>query len=104
VRALPLPGHSPGHTGLVLESEGEALVHVADLVHHPAFDLAHPHWRTAFDHDPVRAERTRRETLGWLARERLLTTAYHLPFPALGHVRAAADGYAWEPAPWRFEP
>jgi len=103
--AVPAPGHSPGHTALKISSGGEALLHVADVFHHEAFDLAHPRWQTAFDHDPQVAYETRRRILdGAAAADRTLVMAYHAPFPGLGHVRALGDRYGWEPLPWRLEP
>ncbi len=106
VHAVALPGHTPGHHG-VLVTDGDAqLLHAADVFHHPAFDLAHPDWQTAFDHDAAEAARTRRRVLDRAAADRALLMSYHMPFPALGHVRAlpgpGARAYTWEPAPWHF--
>ncbi|MBC7919479.1 MAG: hypothetical protein H7Z75_00145 [Ferruginibacter sp.] len=28
--------------------------------------------------------------------------AYHVPFPALGHVVSVGTGYRWEPVPWQL--
>ena len=72
---------APGHTALLLESDGERLLHLADVVHHPVFDLLHPHWRTAFDQDAEEAERTRRALLDRAAEEGTLLFAITCPSP-----------------------
>lgn len=106
VHAIRLPGHTPGHHGVLVADGADQLLHAADVFHHPAFDLAHPEWQTAFDHDPAGAARTRRQLLDRAAADRARLMSYHMPFPAVGHVRAAPgpDGgaYTWEPAPWHF--
>ncbi|MDP9363146.1 MAG: MBL fold metallo-hydrolase [Chloroflexota bacterium] len=104
VRAIDAFGHTPGHSALEIVARGGRLLHVADVFHHEAFDLAHPHWRTAFDHDPDRATATRRRLLEQAAEERSLVMAYHAPFPGLGHVRVVDNRFGWEPIPWRLDP
>ncbi len=100
---LPLPGHAPGHLGFRLDGGDRALLLVGDLFHHPAFDLAHPHWGTAFDHDPETAARTRRRLLDQAAADGDWLFAFHAPFPGLGKVVKTAAGYRWIPAPWRLD-
>ena len=103
-QAVAAPGHSPGHTALNIFSQGEELLHVADVFHHEGFDLEHPRWQTAFDHNPDLAFKTRRRILDRAVADRMLVMAYHAPFPGLGYVRALGDRYGWEPLPWRLEP
>jgi glyoxylase-like metal-dependent hydrolase (beta-lactamase superfamily II) len=94
--AIPLPGHTPGHFGVVLESENELLFHVADLIHSP-MQFAHPEWSPLFDADTSISVPTRRRALGRAADEHLLTLFFHLTFPGLGHVRRVDQGFAWNP-------
>lgn len=94
--AIPLPGHTPGQVGLLLESEGERLFHLADLLHSP-MQIAHPEWSAAFDADTARSVPTRRAALARVAKEGALAFFYHLPFPGLGHIGAGGDARAWEP-------
>lgn len=102
VKTVAAPGHTPGHTALLLGSGENTLLHLADVVHHPAFDLEHPSWRTAFDQDADEAHRTRLSLLDKAAHERSLLFAYHLPFPALGYIRKEGEAYCWDATPWRF--
>ncbi len=95
--AVPIPGHTPGQIGLLLESEGEKLLHLADLLHSP-MQFAHPQWSASFDADTSLSVPTRRNTLARAADENLLTLFFHLPFPGLGHVKHAQAGFIWQPA------
>jgi glyoxylase-like metal-dependent hydrolase (beta-lactamase superfamily II) len=96
IRTQLMPGHSPGHTGLLLESNGQRLLHVVDLLHHPA-QLIYPGWHIKFDSDRQQAEATRRSVLAQAADGQWLTMFYHLPFPAIGHVVRVDDAFRWQP-------
>lgn len=91
VTLVDLAGHTPGHTGLLIESKGERLLDVVDLLHVlPQFK--YPHWHIMFDTDGPLAEQTRKNALGRAADENLLTLFYHLPFPGLGYIARSGDG------------
>ncbi|MDX2137361.1 MAG: MBL fold metallo-hydrolase [Chloroflexota bacterium] len=95
VTAVPLPGHTPGHFGLMIESDGARLLHLADTLHSPA-QFVHPDWSPWFDADTRMSEPTRRAALDKAADENVLTLFYHLTFPGLGRVRRTEAGYRWE--------
>ncbi len=96
--AIPIPGHTPGHIALLLESGGEKLIHMADLLHSP-IQFAHPEWSPTYDDDTSISVPTRRTALGQVADENLLALFYHLPFPGLGWVKRAGqgEGFTWKP-------
>ncbi len=96
VRILDAAGHTPGHSAVLLESAGERLLCVGDLFY-DQLQLSHPHWCTPWDHDTVRAVRTRRRLLDRAADQRLLIHAYHMPFPGLGTITRQGDAYMWKP-------
>lgn len=96
VFTLPMPGHTPGHTGLRLESHGEQLFHIADTAH-VLMQLAHPEWSPRFDRDPEQAAETRWALWERAARETLQVAAYHFPFPGIGHVVAEGTAWRWQP-------
>ncbi|MGF1553599.1 MAG: MBL fold metallo-hydrolase [Paracoccaceae bacterium] len=97
---VALPGHTRGHAGVLIASGAGTLLYAADAFHDQAFDLDHPGWATAFDHDPARAEATRRALLDRAAADRTRLMAYHMPFPGVGHVTATGEGYLWNPTRW----
>lgn len=99
VRALPTPGHTPGHTCYAIESRGQMLLAWGDVVHASPVQFADPSVRIAWDsHDRV-AEHEREKVFADAAARGFLVAGSHLPFPAMGHVARAADGkgYAFVP-------
>ncbi|MGF1512544.1 MAG: MBL fold metallo-hydrolase [Elainellaceae cyanobacterium] len=106
ITAIAASGHTPGQSALRITSGDSELIVAADVFFNEALDLQHPEWQTGFDLDPQQAAASRQRLLNEIAGDRTLVTAYHMPFPALGHIRAAADGagYEWEPALWEFVP
>jgi glyoxylase-like metal-dependent hydrolase (beta-lactamase superfamily II) len=96
VSAVDIGGHTPGHTAVLIESRGEKVIHLADLLHSP-MQFAHPEWSASFDVDTSVSVPTRRAALGRAADEDMLAVFYHLTFPGLGRVRRAGTGFAWEP-------
>ena len=59
--------------------------------------LAKPDWPNAFDGDKPAAARTRRAELAHVADEHLLIFAPHFPFPGVGYVERAGDGFVFKP-------
>ncbi len=97
IRAVPAPGHTPGQIALLIESDGERLLHVADAWHHPV-ELPRPDWYFSFDWNPEQTVSTRRQLLEMAAQDNLLVLPYHATFPGLGHVVKDGDAWAWRPA------
>lgn len=95
-------GHTPGHMGYHIESEGARLMLFADLANHPVWSLAHPDWEVRFDADKEMAAQSRRDVLGMIAADRIPAVGYHMPFPALGFVEANGDGFRWVPEQGQF--
>ena len=97
VRALATPGHTPGHLALAIQSEGETLLHVSDLVLYP-LHLEHPDWRPAFDIEPGRAAESKVRIFDQAAQEHALVFTHHFPpFPNLGRITRSKDGWNWQP-------
>lgn len=88
-----LPGHTPGHCGWRLDSGGTQLVHVGDIVHAPALQVADPNIGTAFDLDRDTARATRKRLLDELATDGALFTGGHFLSPAFQKVARKGDGY-----------
>ena len=97
VRFQPLPGHTPGHCGLLIESQGARLLHIADTMHHTPMQLNLPDAAPRFDVLPDVAIATRRRVIERAASENLRLLAYHFAFPGLGHIHTRNGRYAWQP-------
>jgi glyoxylase-like metal-dependent hydrolase (beta-lactamase superfamily II) len=100
IAALPLHGHTPGHTGWRIEGEGGPLVVIGDTALVAGVQFARPEAMLIFDGDAERARATRLALFADLAQSRALVAGTHLPFPAFGHVARDGGAYAWVPAGW----
>lgn len=101
--AVEAHGHTPGHCGFMVESEGDQLFIWGDLIHSVDTQLQHPDWLLVFDVDKDNAEAARRRGLDMAATDRLKVAGAHLPFPSFGHVGRDGDAYRFVPSPWRYE-
>ena len=100
VTVVPLPGHTPGHTGYRIESGTKSLLMWADIVHLPAIQFKRPEAGMVFDVDGDQARETRRRILDRAASERSFIAGAHLEFPALGYVARDGQGYSFVPELW----
>jgi glyoxylase-like metal-dependent hydrolase (beta-lactamase superfamily II) len=100
VTAMALPGHTPGHTGYMIEAGSERLLIWGDIVHMPGIQFASPAASMAFDTDQEAARATRERTFDMAATDRLLIAGMHLDFPTFGHVVRAGAGYQFVPHVW----
>lgn len=92
------PGHTPGSALFTLESKGERLVFVGDMIHVADVQFPDPAVTIAYDQDEDGAARARAETFAAFARSGDLIAGPHLQFPGVGRLRAAATGgYDWVP-------
>jgi len=96
------PGHTPGHGLLTITSGAERFVYLTDTVHHAAIQMPNPGWHVVYDVEPVQAAKSRRAALARVAAERTLVSGAHLPFPAVGYVRAVGGGFEWVPRVWEW--
>lgn len=96
IRAIGIPGHTPGHTAYELSSGGEQLLFVGDLFYDPN-DIGNAQWHAVIDVDPAQSALTRDRMLGQASRDHLLLMAYHVPFPALGYIVQQGSGWGWQP-------
>ncbi|WP_256750187.1 MBL fold metallo-hydrolase [Mesorhizobium sp. Mes31] len=103
ITQLPLPGHTPGHSGYQLDSAGETLVMWGDTVHVPELQIPRPQITSEFDVDEALAAANRRKIFNHVASERLLVTGGHLHLPGFAHIVKAGDGFRLVPETWRVE-
>jgi len=100
VTAMPLNGHTPGHSGYVIASGGESLLVWGDIVHVPEIQVPLPDVTIEFDTDPIAAAATRRRTFEMVAADRLLIAGMHIHYPGFAHLVRQGAGYALLPEPW----
>ncbi len=97
VTSIDAAGHTPGHMGYMLESDGQQLFLGADFANHYVWSLAHPDWEVRFDADKAAAAATRRKILSMLAADNVPFVGYHMPFPGVGYVETRGDGFHFVP-------
>jgi glyoxylase-like metal-dependent hydrolase (beta-lactamase superfamily II) len=100
IHAVPLPGHTPGHTGYRIGSGPSSVFIWGDIVHVPAVQSAFPEAGTAMDVDPALAFETRKETFRQAAVGGTLVAGMHLEFPGLAQLKSEAVGYRFVAAHW----
>lgn len=91
------PGHTPGSAFFTLESAGERIVFIGDIIHVAAVQFPAPEITIAFDVDPTEAANVRGKAFTAFVADRTLIAAPHLSYPGVGHIREAAPGYQWVP-------
>lgn len=97
IRALPAPGHTPGHTLYVVESKGQKLLLWGDLMHVAAAQFPDPSVTIHFDTDSPKAAIQRKKVFADAAANGYWVAGAHLSFPGIGHLRAAGSGYEFVP-------
>jgi len=97
IRSLATYGHTPGHTSYIVESKGQTLFILGDLVLMAAMQFAYPSITSAFDGDPQAASIQRQRILQLAVEKNYWLAGSHLSFPGIGHVRPAEEGYQWIP-------
>ncbi|HDG1684534.1 TPA: MBL fold metallo-hydrolase [Kluyvera cryocrescens] len=91
--AVPLPGHTPGHTGYRIDADDRSLLIWGDIVHFPYIQTARPEATVAFDIDPVQAQASRQRIMAQVAEEGVLVAGMHFGGSGFALVLPAERGY-----------
>jgi len=95
IRALPTPGHTPGHHGLLIESSGERAFYIADLA--PTTSHLPLPWIMGYDVEPLVTLETKRRILARAVAEDWLVVFEHDATTAWAYLTQDARGYAVRP-------
>ena len=90
-------GHTPGHTTYTIESKGERLAVIGDLMHVAVVHFDDPTVTIAFDVDNVAAAKERAKIYSEAAQSSTILAIAHVSFPGLGRVVSKGSGYGWVP-------
>jgi glyoxylase-like metal-dependent hydrolase (beta-lactamase superfamily II) len=102
VTAVPIPGHTPGHTAYVVSSGGESMVIWGDTVHVPEVQVARPEVTMQFDTDPEAGAVSRQRVFDMVVADNMLVGGMHLHFPGFGRMQREAGRYAVIAEQWAF--
>ncbi len=97
LRSRAAHGHTPGHETYIVESNGQKLMLLGDMIHVGSVQFEKPTARMGFDNDLAAAEKVRIATFKEAADAHVLIAAAHLPFPGVGHLRSEKKGYTFVP-------
>jgi glyoxylase-like metal-dependent hydrolase (beta-lactamase superfamily II) len=92
IRAIPTPGHTPHHHGLLIESQGERAFYIADLVPTTAH-LPLP-WIMGYDVEPLVTLETKRQILKRAVDEDWLVVFEHDAATAWSKIQHDGKSYA----------
>jgi glyoxylase-like metal-dependent hydrolase (beta-lactamase superfamily II) len=91
IEAIPLPGHTPGHTGYLLSGPDGSLLIWADALHLQDAQTADPDIGLVYDADPAEAVRSRRRLLEQAADRGWLVAGSHVT--GFVHVQRSGDAF-----------
>lgn len=97
VRATAAHGHTAGHTVYTVESQGQKLVLIGDLIHVASVQLASPAVTIGFDTDEPQAAQSRARVFAELAKDGSLVAVSHFNFPGMGRLKKDGKGWQWLP-------
>jgi glyoxylase-like metal-dependent hydrolase (beta-lactamase superfamily II) len=97
ISAVLMPGHTPGHTGWLIQSGKEGLLVWGDLVHLAAVQVPRPDTGLIYDVDPQTACATRKRMFDRIAADKLKVAGAHMDFPGFGTIVRKGAGFAFEP-------
>lgn len=99
VTSIPLPGHTPGHSGFSIHSGNESLLIWGDIIHFSTLQFTNPDWGVVFDTDPALAAETRKKMFDRASADRMAVAGMHVDFPGIGYVERAGDTFRHVLAP-----
>jgi glyoxylase-like metal-dependent hydrolase (beta-lactamase superfamily II) len=102
ITALDAMGHSPGLLAYHIQSEGQRFVIAADAVTHYVMAIQRPDWYFDMDDEKDKAVATRKRILDMLATDRVMMTAFHMPFPGVGWIERSGGGYRYVPQSYQL--
>jgi len=95
-------GHSLGHMMYRLESAGKSLLVWGDVTNHYVFSLQYPESLVGFDDDKDMSIASRKRVVDMVAKDGLLVSGHHMPFPSIGYVERHGASYRWTPATYQL--
>ena len=96
ITLIPTHGHTPGHSGWLIQSGKDGLLIWGDMVHIASIQIARPDAGLVFDVDSQTACVSRKRIFDRVAADRLRVGGAHLDFPGFGYLARKGTEYRWE--------
>jgi glyoxylase-like metal-dependent hydrolase (beta-lactamase superfamily II)/predicted small lipoprotein YifL len=97
VKAVPITGHTPGHSGYLIGTGESSLLFIGDTMHHYVVSVQRPDWTIAFDGDAPTAQKSRADLIAQSAANKQRIYAVHFPYPGVGTFERRGEEYVWKP-------
>ncbi|GLQ89025.1 MBL fold metallo-hydrolase [Dyella flagellata] len=97
ITAIPAPGHTPGHSIYRVQSKGQTMSFIGDLIHIAAIQFPNPAVTIIYDVDQSRAARQRTERFNAFVASHQLVAGAHLAFPGVGYIEGQGSAYRFVP-------
>lgn len=97
IKSFATHGHTAGHSNYIVESKGQKLILIGDLIHVGAVQFDDPTVTISFDSEEKAAYAQRKQVFAAAAKEGAIIGAAHIQFPGLGHLQSKGKGYEWVP-------
>ena len=100
ITLVPLPGHTPGHSGFRIASGADQLLIWTDITHVEDIQIPRPEVTIGFDVDQDQARATRKALFDEVATDKLAVAGMHLNMPGYLTLERRGAGYAKVTLPW----
>jgi glyoxylase-like metal-dependent hydrolase (beta-lactamase superfamily II) len=97
VEAVPIKGHTPGHSAYRIGAGANTLLVFGDAMHSYVVSVRKPSWKIAFDLDQETGAASRVALVSQSATSGQRLYGEHFPFPGVGKIVKEKGGYTWVP-------
>ena len=102
ISMIDLPGHTPGHMGVRVDSGKDSLIICGDALTNVFFDFEKPEWVNSYDMDSEKTVKSKKYVLNECGNSGAYLLGYHFPFPGVGRVSNMGDKYRFIPIVWKW--
>ena len=92
---VPLPGHTPGHSGFRIDDDSISFVQMGDVLHTPNLQLSDPNISVLFDIDVEQGLKSRKEAFDMVCNDRIICSGGHILEPKFGYLDKFGNGYKY---------
>ncbi len=95
VRCIITPGHTRSHQSVLIESQGQKVLFLADMAGRSVY-MERLAWVPSYDLDPMQSIETKRRIRDWAVEEQALLIFQHDPLVTMGWLGKDGDRYRIE--------
>ena len=92
---VPLPGHTPGHSGFRIDDGNTSFVQMGDVLHTPNLQLADPNISVLFDIDVEQGLKSRKHAFDMVCNDRIICSGGDILEPKFGYLDKFGNGYKY---------